>query len=83
MNVMGPGTKLLFCEGDPGSYDYGLLSRLLVGRSPSSAIAPGEGSRESGPSFAGAFRLIRIRNSRITLSFGTGTSTPSRRQARY
>ena len=40
MNVMGPGTKLLFCEGDPGSYDYGLLSRLLVGRSPSSAIAP-------------------------------------------
>lgn len=40
MNVIGGGTKLLFCEGEPQSLDYRLLSSLLRDRPPTTLIVP-------------------------------------------
>jgi len=40
MHVTGPGTKLLFCEGTPDSYDYGLLDSMLIGRPPTVVLVP-------------------------------------------
>ncbi len=45
MNVTGGGTKLLFCEGEPASLDYRLLSRLLRGRPPTTLIVPSGGKQ--------------------------------------
>ncbi|NLS93151.1 MAG: DUF4435 domain-containing protein [Planctomycetaceae bacterium] len=45
MNVTGRGTKLLFCEGEPDSLDYRLLSRLLRGKPPTILVVPSGGKQ--------------------------------------
>jgi len=45
MSVVGGGTKLIFCEGQPGSLDNRLLNRLLLGQPPSTLIVPSGGKR--------------------------------------
>lgn len=45
MNVTGGDTKLLFCEGEPHSLDYRLLSRLLRGKPPTTLIVPSGGKQ--------------------------------------
>lgn len=45
MNVIGGTTKLLFCEGEPWSLDYRLLSRLLQGKPPICVIVPSGGKQ--------------------------------------
>jgi len=45
VNVIGGGTKLLFCEGEPQSLDFRLLNGLLRGRPPTTLIVPSGGKQ--------------------------------------